>query len=323
MRYWWVNHKQTYSKEVEGGYIWSPKTNSNGSRNQTYMNLTLTRRGDIVISYANQKIKAIGVVTSDHTEQEKPAAFGTAGDAWSDTGWAVPIHWKILNTPLIPKDHISTIAPLLPDNNSPLQANGNGNQGCYLASINEALGLQIIDLIRPRNVESITSIEETQNENENEELSISIENEELSIVETITSDIKESTERDQLIKARNGQGRFKQNVETIETGCRATGVKKKILLIASHIKPWRFSDNAERLDGNNGLLFSPHIDKLFDQGWITFSTNGDLQCQDETIIEVLSQWGINIPLNIGGFNVDQARYLRYHQEYIYRPNLIP
>jgi hypothetical protein len=25
MRFWWVNHKQTYRQEIGGGYIWSPK----------------------------------------------------------------------------------------------------------------------------------------------------------------------------------------------------------------------------------------------------------------------------------------------------------
>lgn len=36
MQYWWVNHNQTYKQEIEGGYIWSPKTNRNGSYNHSY-----------------------------------------------------------------------------------------------------------------------------------------------------------------------------------------------------------------------------------------------------------------------------------------------
>ncbi|KHN59089.1 HNH endonuclease signature motif containing protein [Aeromonas hydrophila] len=55
---------------------------------------------------------------------------------------------------------------------------------------------------------------------------------------------------------------------------RVTGVSNKALLIASHIKPWSESDNAERLDGHNGLLPSPHIYKLFDHGRITFTNAG-------------------------------------------------
>lgn len=44
--YWWVNHKQTYRQETEGGYIWSPKANANGARNVSYDNLTRCQRGD-------------------------------------------------------------------------------------------------------------------------------------------------------------------------------------------------------------------------------------------------------------------------------------
>ncbi len=33
MRYWWVNQNQTYRQEQAGGYLWSPKRNSNAARN--------------------------------------------------------------------------------------------------------------------------------------------------------------------------------------------------------------------------------------------------------------------------------------------------
>ena len=78
------------------------------------------------------------------------------------------------------------------------------------------------------------------------------------------------TDKEQLIKARRGQGTFQVRVEAIEAACRVTGVKDRQFLVASHIKPWRASDNAEKLDGNNGQLLSPHVDKVFDNGWITF-----------------------------------------------------
>jgi hypothetical protein len=46
MAYWWGNHKQTYRQEVDGQYIWSPKTKSNVSCNQSYDNLRLVVPGD-------------------------------------------------------------------------------------------------------------------------------------------------------------------------------------------------------------------------------------------------------------------------------------
>ena len=44
----------------------------------------------------------------------------------------------------------------------------------------------------------------------------------------------------------------------------------------ANIKPWRDANDAERLDGSNGLLLSPHIDHLFDEGYITFSSRQEL-----------------------------------------------
>lgn len=307
MSYWWVNHKQTYSSEIEGGYIWSPKENSNGAKNQTYINLTLTKPGDIVFSYADRKIKAVGIVASSYREQPKPSEFGKSGDSWANIGWAVPIDWEILSLPVIPKDQIEKIAPLLPEKNSPLQKNGNGNQSCYLASIQDELGELLIGLAKPNNFDVFSCVDKDVEQIEEQEAIAAIKD----------ADI-ESTEKDQLIKARKGQGKFRHNVEKIEEKCRVTGVTNKNMLIASHIKPWRQSDNIERLDGNNGLLLSPHIDKLFDQGWITFSDTGDLICSSQHMSKVLRQWRIELPLNVGAFTKGQCEYLNYHRSKIYK-----
>lgn len=84
------------------------------------------------------------------------------------------------------------------------------------------------------------------------------------------------TDREAIIRARRGQGLFKQHVMDIESKCRITGVGNPIHLVASHCKPWRDSSNEERLDGENGLLLMPSIDHLFDRGFIDFEDSGDL-----------------------------------------------
>lgn len=129
--------------------------------------------------------------------------------------------------------------------------------------------------------------------------------------DAIEADIKASTmeitEKLQLSKARIGQGLFRSNLEAIEHACRVTSVSNKALLIASHVNPWSKCDNnAERLDGNNGLLLSPHIDKLFDRGWITFTDAGDLLCTEPSIEQALQQWGVELPKNVRPFNSKQA-----------------
>ncbi len=249
----------------------------------------------------------MGVVSSRYREQPKPSEFGKSGESWANIGWAVPIDWEILSSPLIPKNQIENIAPLLPEKNSPLQKNGNGNQSCYLASIHDELGQLLISLAKPNNLDAISCVENDIEQIEEQE----------AIDEINDADI-ESTEKDQIIKARKGQGKFRQNVEKFERQCRVTGVIEKNMLVASHIKPWRKSSNIERLDGNNGLLLSPHIDKLFDQGWVTFSDVGELICSSRLPSKILQQWHIELPLNVGGFNKAQCEYLEYHRSNIYK-----
>jgi hypothetical protein len=89
-------------------------------------------------------------------------------------------------------------------------------------------------------------------------------------------------------------------------------------LRASHIKPWRDATNYERLDGNNGLLLSPHIDSLFDKGYITFSDNGVLKISNATDKEVIQRWGIPTGTNVGNFNDKQKHYLAYHRANIFK-----
>lgn len=306
MKYWWVNHKQTFKAEIDGGYIWSPKENKNGSRNKTYLNLTRTNPGDIVFSYANAKIQAVGIVVKKCSSQRKPAEFGKAGDAWNSSGWIVLIDWEMINYAISPKSHLNEIVSLLPEKNSPIQKNGNGNQSCYLASISEEFGIKLLELINKKNSFLFDAI-----------VTKEIEIEEDGLEEEVNNLNVDETEKEQLVKSRRGQGVFRSRVEEIEKSCRVTGVSVKNVLIASHMKPWRISTNQERLDGNNGFLLSPHIDKLFDKGWISFKENGDLLTANEEVKRILQLWSIQPLLNVGSFNQKQLQYLEYHRNKIF------
>lgn len=85
------------------------------------------------------------------------------------------------------------------------------------------------------------------------------------------------TEKAALIKSRIGQGTFREKVLLHWNGCAVTGFSDASLLVASHIKPWKKSTDVERLDGWNGLLLSPNLDKAFDKGFITFETDGSIR----------------------------------------------
>ena len=84
-------------------------------------------------------------------------------------------------------------------------------------------------------------------------------------------------------------------------------------LVASHIKPWRSCDNSERLSGANGLLLSPHVDKLFDRHWISFDSGGELIWQHEAAGEALRCWGIEGSNLIRPFSREQEQFLSAHR----------
>lgn len=122
-------------------------------------------------------------------------------------------------------------------------------------------------------------------------------------------------ERHQIVKSRRGQGVFRDNVESREPKCRITGVSNPRYLRASHIKPWRKSSDVEKIDGNNGLMLAPHIDFLFDRGFISFEDDGTLIVSTQIEDGTLESWGIPAEVNIGAFSNEQAVYLKFHREY--------
>lgn len=81
---------------------------------------------------------------------------------------------------------------------------------------------------------------------------------------------RSETEKKLLILARKGQGKYRKNLLKVFEFCPLTNFKLEKLLIASHIKPWRDSNDIERLDHRNGLLLSALMDKLFDNYFISF-----------------------------------------------------
>jgi predicted restriction endonuclease len=98
-----------------------------------------------------------------------------------------------------------------------------------------------------------------------------------------------------------------------------TGVRQTELLIASHIKPWTKSNDEEKLDGFNGLLLAPHVDRLFDRGLMSFKDDGKMLISPQLEPEVLSKWHISRDLSVGAFLPNQSAYLEYHRDERFMP----
>jgi hypothetical protein len=138
--------------------------------------------------------------------------------------------------------------------------------------------------------------------------------------QSLRSDTKlKETEKEAIVMARRGQGRFKENVSQLERRCRITQVDRPEHLRASHIKPWRDCNNQERLEGENGLLLTPSIDHLFDRGFISFEDNGALLVSPVAYKPALQRMGVVTDhlVNVGSFTDRQKRHLDFHRNFVF------
>ena len=201
---------------------------------------------------------------------------------------------------------------MLPSKYSPLQESGDGLQSVYLAQLPQALAEVLIGLIGQAYWDAYAAISVFQNVPEPVDLEDAIAD----------RGITGPTFRDQLVRARRGQGVFRSNVLLREEFCRVTRVNEPRHLKASHIKPWRDATDAERLDGANGLLLSPHIDHLFDEGYITFSSSQELVLVPEVRDKLMDAWGIDAGVRVGEFSREQNAYLDYHRVNVFKHALL-
>lgn len=318
MRYWWVNQNQTYRHEVPGGYMWSPKVKTNGHANAFYDFMREVAPGDIVFSFSDTLIKAVGIVASHCYEAPQPSEFGTVGINWNDIGWRVDVKFHELHGPIKPSDFMDRIAPLLPRKYSPLQQNGYGLQAVYLTLVNERLAETLVDLIG-REARTLLTGVRIQDPREVPTAIGLAEWEEHELSEISQNKTIPETTRLAVVLARRGQGLFKQNVMRLEARCRITGVDQMEHLRASHCKPWRDSNNEERLNGENGLLLTPNADHLFDRGFISFENNGKLLISPVAHGISLQKMGIDVSggLNVGAFSSGQSGFLEFHRKSVF------
>jgi hypothetical protein len=129
----------------------------------------------------------------------------------------------------------------------------------------------------------------------------------------------QETTREAIIQSRIGQGRFRTLLVEYWQGCSVTGCEQIEVLRASHIKPWRYSSNAERLDMYNGLMLLPNIDTCFDLGLISFDDKGKILISSELSKSVLLQLGVNTKMKLRRVEKRHKEFLRYHREKVFRP----
>lgn len=141
--------------------------------------------------------------------------------------------------------------------------------------------------------------------------STSIEND----IKEIISDPKiNETQKTLLVNARIGQGQYRRDLLNLWKGCSVTGFKDTSLLVASHIKPWCYSSDIERLDKFNGLLLLPNLDKAFDKGFISFDSEGKILISNTMKQRELLGIKENMSVRL---SKEHLPYLDYHRDQVF------
>jgi len=132
-----------------------------------------------------------------------------------------------------------------------------------------------------------------------------------------TKALPRSTEVERLVVQRAGQDIFRESLlDYWEGRCAITALAECRLLRASHIKPWASCESdAERLDVFNGLLLAPHLDALFDQGYLTVADNGAVLLTNQLPPESRQALGLLRPLRIPRLTDAHRAYLGWHRQH--------
>ncbi|AUP79459.1 HNH endonuclease [Flavivirga eckloniae] len=297
--YYWVNQGKTYKEEKEGGYLWAPTYNSSGNSVFHWDNMTKLMPNDIVLNYYKGYLIGYCIIESKYFLAPQPKEFNVDVE-WENEGYMIDAKYFLFSKPLDIKIVYNQIKQYLPSKYSPLNKTGNppkikANQG-YLYKSNRNITKTVFDLAKVY----LDDYDESTNEvNE----------------DPAEYNAPKQTTREGLVTSRIGQGEYRQQIlRRWKFKCAVNGASIKEILIASHIVPWRESNDHERLDVDNGLLLSPTYDALFDRHLISFDDDGKIllsNSMDKTEFSIL---GITGAEKISNLTQGNKKYLKRHRE---------
>lgn len=294
---WWVNLSQTRRHELDAGYLWSDEPA-----------LESAQPGEIVYVHSGGRITMLGLVAGAAFAAARPAAGSDRNARRGKPGWRLPVHFEELQQPLRAKEHAAAFRKFLPARHSPLRASGDANPTVSLARIDERLAALLRELLGGQEQELLLMAPTLRSGERADDAAEHALRARLGLDATLLK---------RLLAARRGLGAYRDNVERYEQSCRLSGLLDRRHLRARHIKPWRDSNDNEKLDGCNGLLLSPHFDQLFERGLISFDDDGGLKVARHLNPAVLPSWGVVLPRNVGAFHPGQCEYLAYHRQKVF------
>lgn len=136
-----------------------------------------------------------------------------------------------------------------------------------------------------------------------------------------THTLPHTTEAERWVVQRVGQELFREAlIDYWQGSCAVSGLSIVPLLRASHIKPWsECGSDEERLDVFNGLLLSPQLDALFDDGRISFEDSGTLMISPSLDAGSRRILGIHPDAHLSWVAHGHRSYLAYHRQHVFKP----
>jgi hypothetical protein len=288
MAFWLVYQGTSFERARKGGYLWAPKVGKNGQTPVHWSNMERVRPGDLIFSAFNGALRAVSEPSLPAYTAERPDSRDD--QYWDGDGWRLDVAYTDLPSPMPYADWVPAVLGEMPARHSPFTNVGRPNQG-YLYEIPASVGEYIARLSREQGVD----LEEAAR---------------LAAPPPAGGE----TERQQLARARIGQGKFRKDLMQVwSSRCAVSPVERAELLRASHIKPWSSSNNKERLDPSNGLLLSAAYDAAFDALLISFEDNGVITYAADFAPAAAAAAGIDPAARLGKLSDATKAYLAEHR----------
>ena len=147
----------------------------------------------------------------------------------------------------------------------------------------------------------------------------------LQLIDEVAVDVAEIEEIKKTYRV--GQEKYRREVIEHMAQCPFSKITDERLLIASHIKPYSICIKEKRedqaLDYLNGLALSPTYDRLFDQGYITFTNDGELICGTQLSPYTWDKLNIN-PTAKNKMRIypeNREEYLDFHRRNVFQDDI--
>jgi 5-methylcytosine-specific restriction protein B len=129
---WWVNQGDSFLRASEGGYLWAPKVDRKGRGRRDWDALTEVRPRDVVLNYADGKVRGVSNVETQAYDSSRPAPEDAA--SWEDDGRRLDAAFQALEDPIDLAD--IPVEWRVAEQNGPFDRNGSVKQG-YLFALSD------------------------------------------------------------------------------------------------------------------------------------------------------------------------------------------